>query len=157
MLTVKDAADDDRDKLVWRWHRGAATAAAELGDPRISTGYMLCLYRAGGAALIGSVAIPADAGKWSARGSEAFVYRDPAQAGAVRKAMVKAGSAGAPKALVVGKGAPLPDLALPLSPASFPVVVQLATSDTGACWEGRYRSPADVIVNQDGSFKAKAR
>ncbi|MDH3687790.1 MAG: M23 family metallopeptidase, partial [Myxococcales bacterium] len=32
-LTLRDAADDRRDRLQWRWRKGAATESPEFGDP----------------------------------------------------------------------------------------------------------------------------
>jgi len=154
MLLVRNSGNHERDKLVWRWSKGAATTPAEIGDPTSTTSYFLCLYRADGTALMGYATIPSDATKWSARGT-GFAYRD-AQ-GSVRRAGVRAGGTGATKALVVGKGAALPDLPLPLQGADFPVVVQLSNSDSAACWEGRYETPADVIKNEADRFQAKTR
>jgi hypothetical protein len=156
-LTVKDNGTDTRDKLIWRWRRGTATSFAELGDPLGTTDYTLCLYRAGGAALMGSMVIPADAAKWSALGSTGFRYRDRQGGGAARSVAILSGDDGEAKALTIGRGTDLPELALPLAAADFPVVVQLSNSDNAACWEGRYADPDDVIRNDAGYFKVRAR
>ena len=153
-LVVRDKSDDGRDRLIWKWRKGDATTRAELGDPRSATSYFLCLYRAGGTSLLGSSIIPAGP-KWSARGKMRVAYRD--RAGSIRKVAVKAAEQGKARAAVTGRGAELPDLGPPLPEASFPLVVQLLTSDTAACWESRFAAPTDVIKNEAGFLKAKKK
>src|SRR4029079_5275052 len=43
-LRVVDSASSDKDRLVWSWRHGAATTLADLGDPKATTSYRLCVY-----------------------------------------------------------------------------------------------------------------
>jgi len=59
-LRVRDADNDAKDRLVWTWRRGDATARAYFGDPTATTTYALCLYDDSGTAA--SLVLPAGGG-----------------------------------------------------------------------------------------------
>jgi hypothetical protein len=54
---LKDGSPDTKDQLRWRWSKGAATTLAELGEPRTTDHYELCVYD--GTGLRASMVIPA--------------------------------------------------------------------------------------------------
>jgi hypothetical protein len=139
-LPAQNEANDARDELAWRWLGGEATSPADLGDPRTTDRYALCIY-AGAVepALVGSAI--ADAGGscdsrpcWRAKTDGGFVYRTqtPNAAGITRVDLVPGESGGA-RVVVKGHGA---NLSLPDLPVVAPVLVQLSTS-SGACWKRR--------------------
>lgn len=145
LLLIKNNADDAKDKLTWKWLKGAATTVGDLGDPTAASDYTLCLYSGTSAA---SLAIPAGPG-WKAAGNSGFKYADATGApDGVQKASLKAGAAGKAKALVKGKGINLPDAPAPA--LTLPVTVQLVGD--GACFESVF--PA-ATKNDTKQFKAK--
>ena len=92
--------------------------------------------------------------KWTASGTTGFRYSDSTAAGdGVFKALLKGGSAGKAKALVKAKGSGLPDGLLPVP--ALPIVIQLANSDTDACFATSFDT-ANVTKNTGSQFKAKA-
>jgi 6-phosphogluconolactonase (cycloisomerase 2 family) len=140
-ILLRNRRPDARDRLVWKWSKGAATTIADLGDPRAATAYRLCIYdrRSGAASLVLDALAPAGA---SCRGKpcwgstrKGFRYVDR---GAVRdglfKLKLKSGDAGKAAALVLGRGDDLRVGSLPLVP---PLTVQLRASG-GACWDADY-------------------
>lgn len=149
LLLLKDAGDDNGDKLIWKWLKGAATSVADLGLPSDATDYTLCLY-AGGDAV--EAALPAGGG-WAAAGSSGFKYQDASGTPAgVQKALLKSGTAGKAKLLVKGRGLNVPDDLAP--PVALPLTVQLVNDTTAACWEAVFDS-GDVIKNVAGQLKLK--
>ena len=55
-----------REKLSWKWSKGAATALADFGTPTTSTDYEVCVYAGARGRLLVDVAVPADATRWKA-------------------------------------------------------------------------------------------
>lgn len=140
-ITLKDAADDAKDQLVWKWAKGAATTLADFGDPTRGDGYELCLYDGGG--LVASSTAPAAGlceGRacWSARGT-GFGYKDRLRTpDGLQQITLKAGVDGRASIQVKGQGAAL---GMPnLTTLASPLTVQLKTT-TGACWAARYTFP----------------
>jgi acyl-homoserine lactone acylase PvdQ len=156
LLDVQDRTPDTRDRLLWRWLAGAATAKNDFGDPRAATDYQLCIYD-GAPALVAHAAVPAG-GLCGAKArpcwtetARGFRYADPdLTPDGVQKVLLKAGLDGKAQLRVQGKGALLDVPALPVQ--TLPVTVQLMSGE-GACWEAVYRSP---IWNLTERFKAKA-
>jgi hypothetical protein len=131
-LLLKNNADDAKDKLVWKWTKGAETMLSELGDPTATTKYTLCVYAG---AEVGTVELPAGA-SWKAVGPKGFRFKDlTGTPNGGQKALLKSGAAGKAKAFVKGKGANLPDLTAPLT---LPVTVQLVNDANGTCFEAVY-------------------
>jgi cysteine-rich repeat protein len=148
LLLKNNATDDSKDKLTWKWLKGAETSLEDLGVPTGTTNYTLCLYAGTSSA---SVAIPAGS-SWQLAGTKGFKYKNPAGTpDGAQKASLKSGAAGKAKALVKGKGTDLPDTLVPALP--LPVTVQLV-NDTNTCFEAVYDS-GNVIKNDAKRFKAK--
>ena len=156
LLLLGDRDDDARDKLLWKWTRGEATAVADFGDPTAATAYALCLYAGSTAALLagGELAIPADASRWAAS-TKGYDYADAAATAGLQKVMLKSGAAGRARVMLKGKGAALPDPAVPVAGDDLPITVQLLNDGGATCWQSTF-APGDVIRNQPGRFKAKA-
>src|SRR5262245_12574839 len=140
-LRLKDRTADARDAVRWTWTKGQATSPDDLGDPRTTTGYALCLYD--GAALRMTLRAPAGGicrGRpcWKAGRDGGFVYGDKDHASdGVQTVALEPDVDGKARARVValGAGVPLPGLgALP-----FPVRVQL--QGNGHCWEATFAAP----------------
>ena len=149
IFIVKDKTDNTKDKIIWKWIKGAITSQADFGNPTATATYGFCIYENG--ALIGTAAVPPDATKWTTISTKGYKYKDkPGSSFGIQKIILK-GNTSAPKskALVKGKGAALPD---PNPPMTLPVVVQLINGDNGICFETTFNS---TIKNEAGLFKAK--
>ena len=154
-LLIKNKSDDSKDKLIWKWSKGAATTQAEFGDPTDDASYALCLYAGATPTVLEALHVPAAGGRWSVVGSKGYKYNDPTGASSgIAKVIVKGGVAGKSKALVKGKGASLPDIdsELPIATGDLPVIVQLRNNRNGICWEGTFASPKKNLATQ---FNAK--
>jgi len=144
LILLKDNADDARDKLIWKWVRGADTSLAALGDPTASTQYFVCIYAPGP---VLQAIVPPGAAAWSTSGTTGFKYDDSTgAAGGVTKGKIKSGTGGKAKILIKGGGLNLDD---PL-PLVQPVTVQLQNDD-GECWEHAFTAPQ--IENSVDQFK----
>lgn len=131
--TLSLSASAGKRKLKWKW-KGAATSAAELGDPQTDASYALCVYDADGSVLT-TVALPSDA-KWSQSGSGDWRYRDRAGTpGGITQIKLKPGTANRARLQFLAEGLALPDPQLPLSPA---VTVQAVRSAGGPCWSASF-------------------
>ena len=153
-LTIKNAANDAKDSLQWKWSTGAATAVGDFGNPTLSTAVSLCVYDATGL----RARLTAAPGKmcngkpcWTAKPG-AFRYRDSASATRrLQQVQLKAGLVPRrAKIQLKARGVALPET-LPLT---APITVQLLTSTTNACWEAIYTS--NVQKNTSAQFKAKS-
>jgi hypothetical protein len=145
-----------KEKLNWKWIKGADTTLAELGDPVTAgeTDYSLCVFSGTSSDLIMEVNVAAGGGLWKATGTTGFKYKDSTfgQDGAQR-IVLKAGVTDKAKAIVKGKGSMLPLPTIPPTGLEYPVTVQLKNSDN-ECWEAEYDGP-DEIKNEPAEFKAK--
>jgi 6-phosphogluconolactonase (cycloisomerase 2 family) len=147
-----------RGTLVWRWLRGDATSAADLGDPTTTTDYALCLYDESGPtpALLLRALMPAG-GVCGAGGRTCWKaitpgvrYRDISRTPeGVRSTLFKTGGAGQARIVLAGAG---DDLGIPALPLNLPVRAQLE-ADTGECWEATYSVPR---VNTSSFFGARS-
>lgn len=149
MLLLKAGADDGKDKLIFKWLRGAVTTTAELGNPSSTTDYTLCLYSGGSVA-----ALDIAAGEsWKTLGSKGFKYKDnTGESDGAQGVLLKSGDAGRAKATVKGKGRNLPDELTP--PLELSVIAQLVNGDNATCFEAVFEAD-DVIRNDEKQFKAK--
>ena len=102
-----------KDKLVWKWIKGAQLEQSNLADPTLGTGYALCVYAGTANGLIAGASLPPGTG-WSPVGSSGYKFKGTSPNG-LTKAILKGGAAGKSKALAKGKGASLPDPTLPLA------------------------------------------
>lgn len=151
-IAIVDDADDRRDRLTWRWSKGAAIASDELGDPTTATGYVLC--GSVGSTLAFELDAPsggtcAGAAPWKRRGA-GFRYRcAPASDTGTTRLSLMPGPAGTPRATVEGRG---PALSLPELPLAPPLRVELR-GDAGLCIESEFAFPAR---NDARRFKARS-
>jgi hypothetical protein len=142
MLQLKDLEPDDKDRLVWKWTKGAAVDPSDLGDPVTSDDYALCLYDASGRRA--TLHVPAGGtcrGKpcWQAR-STGFVYRNKdAAPDGITQLTLKTGAAGKAQLQAKGQGAAVPMPAL--GSLASPLQVQLRNLGNGACWGAVYSAP----------------
>ncbi len=147
-LVIRNSPDDAKDKLVWKWRKGAATTLADLGAPTGATAYALCIYAGTSSVAIAAADIAPSATLWRPTNTTGFRYKDGAGSSAgIRKVILKAGGAGKARAVVRGKGANLPDP--PAGPLPLPVTAQLVNSTTDVCFEAVY---AGATVNDAATF-----
>ncbi|MGH7788871.1 MAG: hypothetical protein ACRERC_18520 [Candidatus Binatia bacterium] len=149
-------ADAEKDKLLFKWRSGAATAVADFGDPTGATKYELCIFDSGlpQAHLQFQASAPAGGtcdGKpcWRAKGSSGFAYKDKGLApGGLERIRLKAGGDGEAQILVKGRGE---NLQL-VSPYFYdePLFVQLRASN-GKCWQADFAT----ALRPNASLKAK--
>jgi hypothetical protein len=159
---LKDAPEDTKDKLAWTWGAGAATTAADFGDPPGGDDYRLCVFDglASSPRLLANTLAPGDGSCdgggscWRARGSppgaSGFLYKDTGLLlpDGLKRVLLKPGSEGRAKAIVKGQGS---RLALP-SPmnVTLPMTVQLQ-AEAGECFEATFVS---ARTSREGLFKA---
>jgi hypothetical protein len=153
--------DDQRDKMTFRWARGDATSAGELGDPTVATKYFVCVWDyAGGtpSVVMEMVATPAGncAGRpcWrSTGGGEGYRYKDPGLLpNGIQQLTIRSGSIGRAKVILKGKGALLPDPPMPFQ--RTPRITVQVVNDLGNCWGADYinvprvNTEASLIVSE---------
>jgi hypothetical protein len=135
VVSMKNDLDNTKDRLVWKWIRGASTDHAEFADPRSTGTYSLCLYSGPSSAFMADLTVEPDGLLWKslgALGDKGFLYKDNlATVRGVQRILVKPSMTAKSKALVKGKGSLLPNLPLPVTP---PLKLQLSNSDSGLCW-----------------------
>lgn len=147
ILLLKDSSDNTKDKLIWKWLRGASTTDTEFGDPTTTRAYAFCVYDSAGRLL--SANVPPHATRWSD-----LKYKDlGGNADGIQKIILKPSASNNTKVLVKGKGNPLPDLTL--GAFSLPLRAQLVNDETSVCFEATY-AVGNVIKNDATQFKAKA-
>jgi cysteine-rich repeat protein len=148
----RKAPDPSKDRLRWKWANGQATSTGEFGDPRVDTGYALCLYAGAAPSPVAKAAVgPSDLG-WRVTGVTGYKYTDKnAIVSGVRRILLKASALDKAKALLIGTGETLPDLPLPLA---LPVIAQLINGTNSVCWETTFGA-ATVVRNDGEVFKAR--
>jgi hypothetical protein len=150
-LKVRNAPNDGKDKLLWKWIQGEATGALDFGSPTGSTRYSFCLYRGALPVRLGELALPPGA-RWRSRGARGFKYKDATRLPhGVRRALLKAGAEEKAKIVVKATGSDVPDGWLPIGTA--PVVAQLVRADTMTCWRAEYEA-GDVLADDASQFEA---
>jgi len=140
-MGLKKGSDPSKNKLKWKWGKGADVMLPQLGDPNSTTPYFFCVYDPN--AKLEAV-IPASSSTWKAAGTTGFKYTDKAGTNdGVTKIALKSGTGGKAKAQIGGKGA---TLTLPPLPLVLPVTVQLQNqldpNGRGTCWEHSFTNPA---------------
>ena len=150
LLLIKNNLNDDKDKLVWKWIKGAETTQAEFADPINTAQYSLCIYE-DTSDLAASYNV-APGSNWTAIGTKGFKYFDASSSqDGIQKAKLKGGAAGKAKALVKGRGMSLKD-PINTEELTMPVKVQLINQENGICFEANYST---FKKNTTGQFKAK--
>ena len=151
LLLIKNDADDDtKDKLIFKWIKGAATTVEDFGTPAGTTSYAVCLYAGTTDTSIGVATIAPNMTFWTAT-TPGFKYKDPGgTSSGIQKVLLKSGAAGKAKTLVKGKGGGLPDP--PAGPLPLPVTAQLVNNFNNVCYEGIFNN---IKKNDLEQFKAK--
>ncbi len=155
LIQLKDDATDSKDKLTWKWIKGATTPKGDFGNPVTTDRYDICIYDNG--ALIAGMTAPAgrlcsNKPCWKEK-STGFDYKDnDLTPSGIQKMTLREGLApGKAKILVKGAGANLP---MPSLGLTGPVDVQMRKSSGGVCFGARYSTP---FAKNDGvTFKDKA-
>lgn len=159
-LRFKNDAIGGRDRIVWTWGRGSATALAAFGDPTATTGYDVCIFDESGVVPAAEMRarIPAAGtckrGKpcWKPFKQRGFKYRNgEALPDGLTKLILKEGLDEKAKIILKGRGVPLE---LPAVPMSLPIRLQLR-NDVGECWEARYTEEG-TVKNEDRRFNGKS-
>jgi cysteine-rich repeat protein len=144
-IGIRTSADPTRDSLKWQWMRGAAFAAAGLGDPTSAGSFELCFYPDG--TLGGDVVVPPGP-RWLSREEKGYQYRDkPGTVGGIADIRISAGADGRTKVKIRGRGAGLPDGMLPATSYAM----QLVDLTSGTCWTSAFASGDSTST----SFKAR--
>lgn len=155
-----DAGAPDKDKLLWKWIKGAATLQAEFGNPGENTQTALCVFDGDGLVLEAVIEPAATTGtpakpSWSALNTMGYKFKDKTgtQDGLSLALLKGHGTDPKSKVLVKGGGVTLPDLELSLQGT---VTVQLVNnSPAGACFESTF-SGSQVRTSSATLFSAKA-
>jgi hypothetical protein len=69
LLLIKNQPDDNRDKLLWKFIKGAQTTQAELADLRSTADCALCVYAGTTDTLVATINVPPNNTKWTTIGS----------------------------------------------------------------------------------------
>ena len=155
-ILIKNKTDDSKDKLLWKWSKGADTLQSEFGDPTVAAEYALCyLHR--------PLERPAQAAQRAAEQLEVVDGRDQGlQVSRHRRRRRRHHQdhrqgryAGTQQGDREGEGRELPDFDsdLPIPLGDLPMVVQLRNNETGICWEGQFTLPKKNVADQ---FNAKS-
>lgn len=141
-ILLSDREPDDKDRLAWKWTKGASTDLGDFGDPVSTDDYALCLYE--GSDLRASILIPAGGTCfgglcWRAT-SAGFSYRNKLASGSgISQMTLKPGDAGKAQIQIKGSGA---DLRMPaLDTIAPPLHVQLRNLGNGICWGSTFDAP----------------
>ena len=150
-LTLRDQADDTRDRLVWRFNH-STIRPEEIGDPTAQGDVAVCVYEQSGK-LVGGGLRPGTGQDptlgWKKQGL-VYDYTDAlAAAHGLGKVRIRTDSGLRATGMVRGKGAALGGLALPLT---LPVRAQLVNLDDGECWESTF---ASALRNDPTRFTAR--
>jgi hypothetical protein len=151
LLVADGSFNPKRNRLAWKWLKGAATTPGDLGNPTTSSEYQFCVFdeTGGTPALVLEATVPPGP-SWGPT-SRGYKFKDRTLVNAgISQIKLKTGAAGAASISVLGKGANLPVPSLPLVQDPR-VIVQLLNENT--CWEARYGTNRE---NTSQKFKAKA-
>ncbi len=154
-LTLVDSANDNADKLRWKWGRGERTDANEFGQPDLDTTYDLCIYDGIGSGLYSLEAWleVSPSSNWLQRSEDRWKYKDRTGAeDGIQGANLRAGVDEKVKIMMKGGGENLPTPNLPFE--VNPVVAVQLSNDRGVCWGSEF---IEATKNTDTKFKAKRR
>ncbi|MGH3580930.1 MAG: hypothetical protein ACRERC_06295 [Candidatus Binatia bacterium] len=152
LLLIKNNADDNKDRIIWKYIKGQPTVKADFANPMVAADYALCIYAGASPTLVGTVHVAPSATKWR-ENSKGYKYKDTtfASDGTQKVLAQGTGESGRTKALLVARGTGAPDV-LNMGALQTPVTAQLYNYQTGLCWQGTYASP---IKNTATGFKGK--
>jgi Disintegrin len=156
-ITVKDKPAGRKDKLIWKWSKGEATAFSEWGNPDVDTDYALCVYQPGLTHPLLSLTAPAGGTCgtrpcWDANASNgkiAYKDRDLTPDGVQTIKLSSSTTPGRAKAIFKAKGVLL---ALPSPPFNAELRVELRNSTSALCWGADHPT---VLKDEVGQHKAK--
>ena len=151
-LLLKQVNEDPaRDRVRWRIAHGAASTAADLGDPTVGTDYELCVYVESGGVCNLVVHPDALAGAGWRKRRNGFEFIAPAggNPNGVRRIRLRAGAAGKSGILIRGKGDLLGLEAFPL-PDDAAILVQLHNG-ADRCWSTEFGQ--GEVERSDRRFK----
>jgi hypothetical protein len=151
-----DSGVDTRDKLVWQWPKGEATELGDFGDPFTDTAFALCIYDGSANPQPLATVVSTAQGPcgnilcWMSLSGTVLRYYDPDRASdGLQQILLRAGDEGAARIGVRAKGE---NLALPATPLTPPVTVQMQSS-AGECFTATYLS--QIAKNSGGQFRAR--
>jgi hypothetical protein len=153
-ITIRNSEQNSRDLVDFKWTKGAAVELFELGEPRATTDYTLCVFDGNGRLKL-SASVPAggqcgDNDCWKATG-KGYQYADKLRlADGVGKIKLASGVAGKSQVQVRGQGRFLSPPTLPL--AGGTTRVQVINDETGVCFDAQFTAPK---ANEEKKFQAK--
>jgi hypothetical protein len=159
-LTVKRGRRARSNALAFAWQKGAATDAADFGDPVATDDYALCVFDISGSLLFAAAA-PAGGtcgrgdcwrGRGRPRGARGYKYSDrDATPDGLKTIDLKPGADTKARLTVKGRGEILD---IPALPMPLPLLVQLQAGN-GQCWEATFGA-GGVRRNDEKQLRAKA-
>lgn len=144
LLRLKNNATvDDKDAILWRWRRGATTAADDFGDPIASDHVVVCLYDDENELRLGVNIAPGgtcdDRPCWTSV-PDGFQYKNRSRLPqGVKLLTLRAGADGAARIVLTGSGRNFMAPPVPFGP--LPARVQLFRTD-GPCFESVFVAPS---------------
>ena len=156
VLSLRNPDGVKRDRLGWKWKRGADVNIEDVGDPTAETSYVLCVYDDSGGTSHLAISLPVPAGGtcgggrpcWRPLGNRGFSHanRLPAGGGFIRvKLRHGTGGKGGIAVSARGENLAFPDPPSPLLEQDPLVTVQLVNdTEQAACWEAVYGGAAQV-------------
>jgi len=160
-LQVQHGVDPTKDKLKWKWSKGAAFTQTEVGAPVVDTEYRLCVYdrTAGVTRLATELVVPAGSSWVDLDPKGAKYVETTGAAGGVQRVQVKTGLVERTKAQLKAGGVSLAPVLSPFDGSTFfdqdPSVSVLLVNSEGTCWSSELFA-AGTTRNQQDAFKAKA-
>jgi hypothetical protein len=153
IVSIKNKADNTKDKLIWKWVNGQSASQSDFSDPLFTANYALCIYTGTTAALTAEMDVPPSSTLWHGLSSKGYKYFDPsASQDGAQKIILKGSSSNKSKILVKGRGTALPD-PIDVNPMDLPVKVQLINHQTVKCFESNFNG---AVKNTLQMFKAKS-
>ncbi len=146
-MAIYNDVDDTKDQFAWKWGKGQGMVQAAFGDPTTSAGYSVCIYAGSTQARVAEAVLPAGPG-WSLK-TKGYGFKG-SNANGLSFVKLKAGETSKPHAMVRGRGAALPDFAMPLA---APVTIQFIKDDASLCLQSTY-ADSDIDINDAHKFLA---
>ena len=159
-LQIQHGADPTKDKLKWKWLKGAAFTQAEVGTPAADTEYRLCVYdRTADVTRLAVTVGVAPGATWIDQDPKGAKYVDKFGTGdGVQQMQIKTGELSRTKAQVKAGGLNLSPLLSPYDGSTFfdqdTSVSVLLVNGAGTCWSSEF-APAGTSRNEAGAFKSK--